>query len=169
MGTGFVEFDWQLWKEGPLLFAANAYPFEPMPEGMWNAGQPNDNLPYMEPCTASAGDGIQDGGCINNDWFAGQTIICEAAWNVETPASKRGDANLMQNARERGQANLMHNARERGQANPMHNAQERGQANMMQNARERGQANLMHNAQVRGQANLMHNARERGEAEERRQ
>merc|ERR1711879_386726 len=157
MGTGFVEFDWQLWKEGPLLFAANAYPFEPMPEGMWNAGQPNDNLPYMEPCTASAGDGIQDGGCINNDWFAGQTIICEAAWNVETPASKRGDANLMQNARERGQANLMHNARERGQANPMHNAQERGQANMMQNARERGQANLMHNA------------RERGEAEERRQ
>merc|ERR1711879_51899 len=85
---------------------------------MWNAGQPNDNLPYMEPCTASAGDGIQDGGYINNDWFAGQTIICEAAWNVETPASKRGDANLM------------HNARERGQANPMHNAQERGQANM---------------------------------------
>jgi len=182
--TGYVQYAWQLANpKGPLLYAANAYPFEPLPKGMWAAGQPQDWEPYQEPCTVGGAEVgapglIGDTGCVwtgSSPWFKGHTILCEFAWtlkpvstrrgtNMMQNAHERGQANLMQNGQERGQANLMQYAQERGQANLMHNAQERGQANLMYNAQERGQANLMHNAQKRGQANLMHNAKKRGQA-----
>jgi len=106
--TGYVEFGWQSDDPNNLVYAANAYPFELMPKELWGPNEPTDWLPSREPCTwgNGAGRGIGDWDCVSTGW-AGHTIICEADWNVETSASKRGDANLMQNAQERGQANLM--------------------------------------------------------------
>jgi len=107
--TGYVEFGWQSDNPDNLVYAANAYPFELMPKELWGNNEPSDFLPIREPCTwtAATGQGIGDWDCISTSQWSGQTIICEVDWNVETPATKRGDANLMQNARERGQAKLM--------------------------------------------------------------
>jgi len=111
--TSYVQFNWQQWKDPePMVFASNAFPFEAVPDELWDAGEPGDWTPsLMEPCSFSVTGTAKDWNYDDYQWYHKlrlHDVLCDSKWNTVICETATGE-NMMQNRQERAGGKMMQN------------------------------------------------------------